>query len=433
MGRIEGVLEMSTESDWSRRDFLRQVSAASAGIMAAPALGTLPGCGGETPPRRPNIITVFADDLGFSDLGCFGGEIATPNLDALASEGVRFTQFYNTARCCPSRASLLTGLYAHEAGIGRLVYADYGEGYRGNLNDRCVTLGQVLGAAGYESMLVGKWHAGHAPPSRPEVRGFQRVTGIYSHIDSYWKVLEECDVYRDGELLIPAGEDPINPYRPNEEFYTTDFFTDTALDYLDPARLAEDRPFFLHLCYNAPHFPLEAPDDLVEKYRGRYLAGWDELREEKFARMQELGVVGPGQTLPRIRGYDRETRGDLGFSVVGDFLPAWNSIPDGDRRELDFRRALYAAQVERLDWNVGRLMVHLRANGALDNTVILFFSDNGCSGEDALFGMNWGQYTSDNYREWRKAGGWSVSQGQGWAGFSNTPFRRFKLFVHEWE
>jgi len=186
--------------------------------------------------NRPNIVVILADDLGYSDLGCYGGEIETPHLDALAGNGVRFTQFYNTSRCCPSRASLLTGLYQHQAGIGHMVYGDWGTGYRANLVESVATFGEALGGAGYQTMMSGKWHVGHTDPrARPEVRGFERFTGIYAHVDSYWKVLKNCDIYRDQELLIPAQENPKNPYRPDQEFYTTDFFTDVAIDYIDRA------------------------------------------------------------------------------------------------------------------------------------------------------------------------------------------------------
>ncbi len=381
---------------------------------------------------RPNLVILFVDDMGYSDVGCFGGEIETPNLDKLAAGGVRCTQFYNTSRCCPARASLLTGLYAHQAGIGHMVYRDYGEGYRGNLNDRCVTFAEVLREAGYQTMLVGKWHAGHEPHSRPEVRGFDRFTGIYPHIDSYWKVLRACDVYRDRKLFIRAGENPKNPYRPNEEFYTTDFFTDAAMDYVDRALRDRARPFLLHVCYNVPHFPLEAPDELIEKYRGKYLGGWDKLRETKLARMKKLGIVPAKAKLPRVRGFEnRKIPGFTGVGIETDPLPAWDSLGDEDKRELDFRRAIYAAQIDRFDWNVGRLVEHLRRRGALDNTLILFFSDNGCSGEMGTFGLNWGKFTRANYKQWRKKGGWSVSQGQGWASGSNTPLRKYKKFVHE--
>lgn len=402
---------------------------------AAPTLqGTIPGpkCGGEEKPR-PNIVILFVDDMGYSDIGCFGGEIKTPNLDELATNGVRFTQFYNTARCCPARASLLTGLYPHQAGIGMMVYRDYGVGYMGNLNHRCVTFSEVLRSAGYQTMLVGKWHAGHEPHSRPEVRGFDRFTGVYPHIDSYWKVLNGCDIYRDKKLFIRAGENPVNPYNPHEEFYTTDFFTDNALDYMDEALQDKSKPFLLHVCYNAPHFPLEAPDDLIAKHRGRYMRGWDKLREEKLSRMKKMGIVGKSQKLPQVRGFDRQERPGLDYkpTVDTDYLPKWDLLNEEDKQELDFRRAIYAAQIDRLDQNVGRIIEHLRKRGILDNTLILFFADNGCSGELGRFGMNWGEYTRGNYREWRKRGGWSISQGQCWASYSNTPLRKYKIFVHE--
>ncbi len=403
-----------------RRTFLKTAALGAAATAAR---------GGGRP--RPNILVILVDDMGYSDIGCFGGEIETPTLDRLAAGGVRFTQFYNTSRCCPTRASLLTGLYPHQAGIGMMVYRDRGPGYRGNLNDRCVTFGQVLREAGYTTMMVGKWHAGHARRSRPEVRGFDRFTGVYPHIDSYWKVLKGCAVYRDRKLLIPAGENPKNPYRPDAAFYTTDFFTDAALDYIDRAAGAS-KPFLLHLCYNVPHFPLETPDDLIAKYRGRYLKGWDALRAEKLARMKKMGIVTPAQKLPAVRGFkNRKIAGFGGVGAETDVLPKWEDIPERDRKELDFRRAMYAGQIDRFDWNVGRIVDRLEKHNILDNTLILFFSDNGCSGELGLFGMNWKKYTSANYRAWRKKGGWSISQGQCWACFSNTPFRKYKKFVHE--
>ncbi len=410
-----------------RRDFLKSVS------MAIAALSIIQSANAAAPAERPNVVIIFADDLGYSDIGCFGGEIETPNLDRLAGNGIRFNQFYNTSRCCPARASLLTGLYSHQAGIGLMVYNNYGDGYRGSINDKCVTFGEVLSSAGYQTMMVGKWHAGHIPAARPEVRGFERFTGIYPHIDSYWKVLRNCDIYRDQKLLIPAGENPVDPYAPEQEFYTTDFFTNAAIDYIDQATAQKDKPFLLHLCYNAPHFPLEAPDELIEKYRGKYLKGWDELRKEKLDRMKNMGLVTSKQLLPeeyncvaqRIPGVPFKIKVDI------DLLPEWNTLSRQDREELDFRRAIYAAQVDRLDQNVGRIVEKLENTGQLDNTLIMFFSDNGCSGETDLFGMNWHQYKRANYKQWRKASGWSVSQGQCWATYSNTPFKKYKQFVHE--
>lgn len=415
----------------NRRDFLKTVGQSLATIAGQKVFAGTKYGGNKL--LRPNIVTILVDDLGYSDIGCFGGEIDTPNLDRLAGNGVRMTQFYNTARCCPARASLLTGLYPHQAGIGMMVYRDSGDGYEGNLNNKCVTFAEVLKDAGYQTMMSGKWHAGHEPRSRPEVRGFERFTGVYPHIDSYWKVLPGCDIYRDKKLLIPAGEDPVNPYHPDREFYTTDFFTDTAIDYIDQALKDTSRPFVLHTCYNTPHFPLEAPDDLIDKYRGKYLNGWDRLREEKLERMKAMGIVGKNQQLPRVRGFDMEKRPGFDFkpTVDTDYLPQWNTIDKKDQEELDFRRAMYAAQVDNLDQNIGRIVEHLTNRGILDNTLIIFMSDNGCSGELGRFGMNWGEYTSKNYPEWRKKSGWSISQGQCWASYSNTPLRKYKIFVHE--
>ena len=382
---------------------------------------------------KPNIIILFADDMGYSDIGCFGGEIETPNLDKLAANGVRFTQFYNAARCCPSRASLLTGLYPHQAGIGQMVYKNYGEGYEGNLNDRCITLGQAAGSAGYQTMMAGKWHSGHNPASKPEVRGFDHFTGIYTHVDSYWKVLEHCEVFRDKQKYLPANENPINPYNPEKEFYTTDFFTDVSLDYIDQALKNPSKPFLLHVCYNAPHFPLEAPDDLIEKYRGRYMKGWDQLRIEKLERMKQMGVINSSQKLPTVKGFKLERRKGFDFStaVTTDDLPKWDSLSPEEKEELDFRRAMYAAQVDSLDQNIGRLIEHLKDRKILNNTLILFFSDNGCSGELGKFGLNWDKNKQSNYNTWRKNGGWSISQGLCWASYSNTPFRKYKQFIHE--
>ena len=417
-----------------RRDFLRMAGL----VLAAPTMlaraesaerPSLAKAAG----NRPNVIIIFADDLGYSDIGCFGGEIETPNLDRLAENGVRLTQVYNAGRCCPARASLLTGLYPHQAGVGLMVYRDYGDGYRGNLNDRCVTFAEVLGSAGYQTMMVGKWHSGHAAQSRPEARGFDRFTGIYPHIDSYWKVLRNCDIYRDRKMLIPAQENPANPYHPDREFYTTDFFTDVALDYVDKALDQKGKPFLLHVCYNAPHFPLEAPDELIEKYRGRYMKGWDALRQAKFVRMKKMGLLPKKQKLPQVNSSVGQRVPDLPFQILvdSDPLPKWEQLSQRDQEELDFRRALYAAQVDRLDQNIGRLVQHLEKRDALDNTLIMFFSDNGCSGELGLFGMNWHTYKRANYREWRKLGGWSISQGQCWAAYSNTPLRKYKQYVHE--
>ena len=383
---------------------------------------------------RPNFVIVFCDDLGWSDIGCYGSEIETPNIDSLAQRGMRFTQAYNTCRCCPSRASLLTGLWSHQAGIGMMVYRDSGPGYEGNLSENVVTFADALGQDGYQTMMVGKWHVGHrAERAHPEKHGWQKFTGIYSHIDSYWNLLPGSPIHRDGSLWIPAGKEPENPYRPGEDFYTTEFFTDAALDYIDQATDSK-KPFVLHLCYNVPHFPLETPDELIKKYKGKYLDGWDELTKQKIVRQVTMGLHAPRANFKRNQSFANvhiSSEIQQRFGMPKNAIPRWDKLGKQAQRELDFRRAMYAGQVDNLDQNVGRLVQRLKQCGVLDNTVILFLSDNGCSGETGDFGMNWGNYFESNYSEWKKKSGWSISQGACWAAYSNAPFRMYKKFVHE--
>ena len=433
---------------------------------------------------KPNIIVILADDLGYSDLGSFGGEIETPRLDDLAENGLRFTQMYNTARCCPSRASLLTGLYQHQAGVGFMVYADWGTGYEGSLNENGVTLGEALRQAGYTTLTSGKWHAAshRAPPARslPENRGFDRSTVVRTHIDSYWKVLKTCDIYRDGKLLIPGDNENTtlkNPYQPNKDFYTTEYFTDVALDYIDDALNAGDKPFFLYLAYNAPHFPLEAPDDTIAKYEAKlgdpkwlakYGEGWDEMRQKKLARQKAAGIVPNGQRLPEVNYFNNVAiMPGMQTGTDRNRLPKWKDLPADVQQEARFRRAIYNAQVDNMDENIGRVIDKLKTEGVYDNTLILFVSDNGCSGEMGVFGTHFeggkydyaagefrnGEFTrrgnkeegawshkdrlggvgykKSNYSKWKKFSGWATSQGQGWASYSNSPFRKFKKFAHE--
>lgn len=434
--------------------------------------------------QRPNMILILVDDMGYSDLGSYGGEIETPNLDRLAAGGVRFSQFYNNARCCPSRASLLTGLYQHQAGIGFMTYADWGAGYQGTLNQECVTLGEALKNAGYTTCVAGKWHvAAHKDPpahSLPENRGFDRSTVVRTHIDSYWKVLKGCDVYQDGKVVLPGDNDNRNlknPYHPEQDFYTTDYFTDVALDYVDGALEKSEQPFFLYLAYNVPHFPLEAPDETIAKYEAKfndpswiaeYGRGWDVMREKKLARQMALGLVGADQKLPEVSYFNnRKIMGGLQTGFEHNALPNWKDLPENIQQEVLFRRAIYNAQIDNLDENIGRLIDKLHATGVYDDTLILFMSDNGCSGEMGRFGTHFlgGQYDhteagfengtyipgglqeseqwshkdkvggvgykKSNYQQWKKESGWATSQGQCWAAYSNSPLRKFKKFVHE--
>lgn len=362
--------------------------------------------------RTPNIVLILADDMGYSDIGCYGGEINTPNIDKLAAGGLRFSQFYNTGRCCPTRASLMTGLYPHEAGLGHMVYRDKGPGYHPYLNKQCVTIAEVLRDAGYRTMMAGKWHVGHQKGQWPTDRGFERFYGIHIHVDSYFKVLKGCPVYHNDKLVIQPTADPTNELHPEQEWYTTDVFTDWSLKFLDEA--AEDhKPFFLYTAFNSPHWPLEAPDENIANYKGHYTDGWDVLREQKLKRMKELGLVSDATELSP------------------SCCPEWSSLPQDDRNELAFRRTIYAAQIERMDQNIGRIVAKLRDLDELDNTMLLFMSDNGCCAEGGMFGYEWQKNSAENFSDWRKQSGRSSSMGEAWSNASNTPFRLHKRWVHE--
>jgi arylsulfatase A-like enzyme len=362
--------------------------------------------------ERPNIVLIMADDMGYSDIGCYGGEIPTPHLDRLAEDGLRFTQFYNAGRCCPTRASLLTGLYPHEAGIGWMVYRNHGAGYLPFLNKQNVTLAEVMKSAGYQTLMTGKWHVGHTKGKWPTDRGFERFYGIHIHVDSYFKVLGGCPVYHDDKLVIPPTANPPKTLHPDQEWYTTDVFTDWAMKFLDEAE--KEKPFFLYVAHNAPHWPIEAPDENVANFKGRYDKGWDALREEKLKRMKVMGLLAKNTELsphPKI--------------------PDWDKVPAETRNESAFRREIYAAQIERLDENIGRLVAKLKDLGKLENTLILFLSDNGCSAEKGIFGWQYPANKRENFKQWRNQSGRSASQGEGWSNASNAPFRKHKRWVHE--
>ena len=338
--------------------------------LAATALLASPA-----PAGPPNVVLILADDLGFSDLGCYGGEVATPNLDALAANGLRFTRFYNAARCCPTRASLLTGLYPHQAGVGGMTVDRGVPGYRGTLGPNTVTIAEVLRAAGYRTLMSGKWHLspGSGRRQTPIDRGFDEYYGLVEGFRDFW----DPGAY----VRLPAGR-PARTYPPGG-FYATDAFTDHALDFLADARREPGRPFFLYLAYTAPHFPLHARPGDVGKYKGTYAKGWDKVREERYARQVKLGLTDPKWPLPPRSGF--ETRGD--FHRTGE-NPAWDSLPADRKADLARRMAVYAAMADRMDWNIGRVVADLRGHGQLDDTLILFLSDNGACAEWDPFGFD---------------------------------------------
>ncbi len=356
--------------------------------------------------QRPNIILIMSDDMGYSDLGCYGGEINTPNLDALAEKGVRFSQFYNSGRSCPTRASLMTGLHPHQTGIGHMtndpenpVAFDINlPGYRGFLNKNCVTIAEVLKEAGYTTLMTGKWHLGmHKEEQWPLQRGFDRFYGVLAGATNFFEPKYPRGITLNNEAV--TIDDP--------NYYTTNAFTDYAIDFIREAKETEnDRPFFLYLAYNAPHWPLQAPQEIVDKYKGTYMKGWSVLRNERYQRITDMGLIEPGILLPPA-----DSR-------------SWESLDEPKKREMDLRMAIYAAQVEQMDTNIGRLMQFLQSSDLVENTIILFLNDNGACAEGGMLGS--GPTTQLETKE-----GYFLTYGQGWANASNTPLRRYKHWVHE--
>ncbi len=392
--------------------------------------------------NRPNIVIILADDLGYSDLGCYGGEIRTPNLDALAAGGLRYTQFYNCTRCCPSRACLLTGLYPHQAGIGGMTNDVGQRGYRGFLQPSCVTFAQVVKSAGYRTAMVGKWHVGDAisPIDRgfDDFYGWTRGYGVNS-----W--------YPQTMIRLPEGR-PQRKYQPGE-FFATDALTDHALDFLAGMR-GGNSPWLLYVAYQAPHFPLHARDEDVAAYTDRYKAGWDKLRNERLARQKSIGLVSTDTSLtPRSPIPHPTASARIGSMTQDGNNPAWDSLPAERQYDLSMRMAVYAAMVTCMDRNLGRLVADLRSHGELDNTLIVFLSDNGACAEWEPFGFDLAPLNADEIQAgvginlgtqaapnilrgpetikqmWHQDG--MISYGSAWANASNTPWRLYKHDCHE--
>lgn len=387
----------------NRREFLGAASTAVAAF------------GQKASKARPNIIMMMADDMGFSDLGCYGSEIRTPNIDALAKRGVRFTQFYNTARCCPTRASLLTGLYPHQTGVGHMVDNPKPmPGYTGDLNRECVTIAEVLKAAGYQTMMSGKWHvtplSSESKHNWPLQRGFDKYYGIIHGASNFFTPFT---LVRDNE---PIEKD-------NADYYLTDALSENAARYIDEAARRSE-PFFLYLAYTSPHWPLHAPEEDIERYKGKYREGWDALRSARHRRMIETGIVD--------RRWEKTPRDEL--------VPAWEDAKDKEWQER--RMEVYAAQIDRMDQGVGRVLEALQRSGREDNTLVLFLADNGGCAEELGTQANAPHYPKQT-GDGRPVQIGNVpglmpgpettfqSYGVGWANASNTPFRRYKHWVHE--
>ncbi len=396
--------------------------------------------------RKPNIVVILSDDMGFSDIGCYGGEINTPTLDSLAAGGLRFTQFYNTARCCPTRASLLTGLYPHQAGVGHMT-DDKGEkfpGYRGGLNQNCVTIAEVLKPAGYRNYAVGKWHVtlnahlkNDGPkPTWPRQRGFDRFYGMISGGGSFY---DPWTLARDNQLISPYADPEYKPDR----YYFTDAISDHAARFVgDHVRDYAGQPFFMYVAFTAAHWPMHALPEDIARYKGKYDGGYEPIRKARFEKATRLGLIDPKQ----------------GMTVqTGD----WDKVANKPREIACME--VYAAMIDRMDCGIGRLVAELKRTGLFDNTLIFYLQDNGGCAEEMGRGVTKDRIdgpradrpmldpippetlpaalvppqTRDGYpvRQGPNVmpGPYDtfVAYGRGWANVSNTPFREYKHWVHE--
>lgn len=390
----------------------------------------------DTAAERPNVLVIMSDDMGFSDIECYGGEIETPTLNSLANGGLRFTQFYNTGRCCPTRASLLTGLYPHQAGVGWMMADREQIGYRGDLNRNCVTMAEVLRTSGYGTYMVGKWHVTPARPTDPAdpkslpkhnwplQRGFDRFYGTITGAGSYF---DPATLARDDQLVPPE-----NP----KDFYYTDAISNNASQML--REHDKSKPFFMYVAYTAAHWPLHAKGSDIKKYEGRYNVGWDVVRKRRLDRLHELGIIGQNVKLSsNILDWEKEK------------LKSWQAS----------RMEVYAAMIDSMDQGIGRLVATLKQTGQFDNTLILYMQDNGACAEDMRSRQDARsranveptepmsddqiqlamvpQHTRDGQPvKWGRgvvpgAADTYMEVGQEWANASNTPFRLYKHFVHE--
>jgi arylsulfatase len=397
-------------------------------LLFAPLLLVSPSL--EAADQRPSILLIMADDMGYSDIGCYGSEIDTPHIDRLAATGVRFTQFYNGARCCPTRASLLTGLYAHQTGIGNMVTDQGLPAYRGDLNENCVTIAQVLQASGYSTFLSGKWHlTKHTDQFRSWLKAEERrYTSKHNWplqrgFDQFFGTIHGAGSFFEPSTLV-QGNEPIEGCP--EGFYYTDAISDYAVEKISLySAESSQRPFFGYVAYTAPHWPLHAKTEDIERYKHDYAVGWDVIRTRRLSRMRLLGLL--DQSLP--------------LSTRHDGVPEWEAEPDQDY--YAHCMAVYAAQVYSMDQGIGRIIDQLEESGEFENTLILFLSDNGGCAEilsevwprslHVPYEMSDGSPVFRGKHPDRLPGPANTyaSYGVGWANASNTPFTYFKHYIQE--
>ena len=352
------------------------------------------------PAPRPNILLIMVDDMGFSDLGCYGGDVDTPHLDALAKGGLRYTQFYNTGRCWPTRASLLTGYYPHQVGHAMKYGPKAPPAYQGTNREQAQMIPEFLGPAGYRCYHVGKWHldAGGDTTTWPLGRGFDR---------SYW-VKNQNNFFNP--YVMMDEHHPVKRPGADGDYYITSAFSDRTVHYLEEhAAYHAEKPFFLYLAHTAPHFPLHALQEDIDRFKGRYRQGWDEVRKERLARLKRIGIVSAEQQLPP-RDED---------------AVAWDSLSEEEKDMWDTRMAIHAAMVYRVDVGIGQIVKQLRKMKVLDNTLILFLSDNGASAEYLVRGDGHDPAAPPG------SGASYLCMEVGWANASNTPFRLHKMWMHE--
>ncbi len=385
---------------------------------------------------RPNIVVIMSDDMGYSDIGCYGSEISTPNLDGLAAGGVRYTHFYNTGRCCPTRASLLTGLYAHQAGIGQMT-RDFGEdGYRGDLSKNAVTIAEVLKTAGYRTYMSGKWHVTKqlspdgSKDNWPRQRGFDRFYGTIIGAGSFF---DPWTLTRENKAITPDNDEDYKP----KTYYYTDAISDNAVKFVgDHKASGTADPFFMYVAYTAAHWPMQALENDIAKYKGKYDAGYDVIRKARYTRMKELGVINDW--------------------ALSEAPQRWQDVPEKDRAWELRCMEVYAAMVDNMDQGIGRLVKSLKANGQYENTLILFFQDNGgCSEKrgrqlrkdpaEGVVPMGKDELQTAMVPERSREGdpvltgkvvmpgpsATYIAYGESWANVSNTPFRKYKQKNHE--
>ena len=351
--------------------------------------------------QPPNILLMMADDLGFSDIGCYGSEIPTPNLDRLANRGLKFSDFTNTSRCCPSRASLLTGMYSHQVGIGDMNYKGNTPAYAGQISTTSPLIPELLKEAGYSTAMVGKWHLTRSPTipngpngSWPFQRGFDKFFGSMEGAKNYFAPSWLFDQEKEIKSFT-------------EGFYYTNAVSERAAKWIRGQ--PKDKPLFLYTAFYAPHFPLQAPNEVIAKYRGKYMSGWDKLRAARLAKQESLGMHPVA----------------IQLSPRADDMPAWETLPRTQQEILDLRMATYAAQVEMLDRGVGRLLDALEESGRSESTLILFLSDNGAASSGGVFGAG------PSEKVGLPDAPIKTTYGRGWATLSNTPYRMYKANTHE--